>query len=289
MRIYRSERGQRTIADWYERQPISAAIQSRMVNTPSGATHVLKSGDEALPPLLLLPGTNFPALSWQEYLVALSDTFHVIAVDVIGQPGKSAPERPSFKGIGYARWLVDLVDALGLEYVHVMGHSLGGWLALKFATFAPERVGKVVLVDPAGIIRLRLTPRMIWKSMVFALHPTERSSNALLGLMSAHEIDPKMAEWMTLVGKHVWSSLAPPPLPQQELKAIRASILLLSGAQDVFLPANRLVQKATKLFPDIHTHIVPDAGHLLPDELPDRVMGYVRELLKQQPVIQVTD
>ena len=57
----------------------------------------------------------------------------------------------------------------------IMGHSLGGWVALKLAVYAPERVAKLVLVDPAGIVPLSISPRMIWKSMNFMMMPNARS------------------------------------------------------------------------------------------------------------------
>ena len=279
--MYKSIEGQQEIASWYDKELSSLAVHSRIVNTPSGDTHVLEAGSASLPALMLLPGTNFSALSWEKYIVQLSTDFHVIAVDIIGQPGKSAPARPSFKGTAYAEWLVTLLNGLSIDRAHVMGHSLGGGLALKLAAFAPERVGKVVLIDPAGIIRLRITPRIIWKSMPLLLRPGERSSRGLLELMSVQEVDPKAVEWMALVSKHVKSSLAPPPISNEELQAVKADVLLLSGEQDVFLPPDKLVQKARQLFPNIEVHIIPDAGHLLPDEQPEQVLRHVRKFLKR--------
>ncbi|MBA3867670.1 MAG: alpha/beta hydrolase [Anaerolineae bacterium] len=277
--IYKSVEGQQKITAWYDEQIKKLGLHSRIIHTSFGDTHIIEAGDEMLPTLILLPGTNFSALSWQHYFTPLSQNYHVIAVDVIGQPGKSASDRPPFKGNTYAEWLLALLDALAVKSAYVMGHSLGGWLALKLAAYAPQRVTKLILIDTGGIISLSITPHIIWKSMPFMLMPGEASSRGLLGMMSVKPLDPVLVEWMTLVSQNVNSSLAPPALPASELQAIKADILLLTGEQDVFLPAQKLTRKAHELFPNIQNIIVPDSGHMLPDDQPKIVLAQVKDFL----------
>ncbi|MEZ4517467.1 MAG: hypothetical protein R3C44_11760 [Chloroflexota bacterium] len=63
------------------------------------------------------------------------------AVDLIGEPGMSAPTRPPWDGPAFAEWLAD-TDGLGLEHAMLLGISQGGWTALKFAVTYPERVDR---------------------------------------------------------------------------------------------------------------------------------------------------
>lgn len=86
-------------------------------------------------------------------------------------------------------------------------------------------------------------------------------------------------EWMTLVGQHVNSSLTPPPIAANELQAVKAKVLLISGERDIFLPPSKLTEKTRQIFPDAQIVIVPDAGHLLPEEQPDIVLSHVRKFL----------
>lgn len=264
---------------WYDAQIKALGLQSRIIHTPFGDTHILEAGHDSLPTLLLLPGTNFAAWSWQHYITALSPNYRVVAVDVIGQPGKSASERPSFSGHVYAQWLVALIDALGIESAYVMGHSLGGWLALKLAAYAPQRVNKLVLLDPGGIISLSITPRIIWNTVPFVLMPGEASARRMLSLMSVHSLEPLTVEWMTLVSQNVNSSLAPPAISASELQGIKADVLMMSGEHDIFLPSKKLAQKAGELFPTARIIIVPNSGHLLPDDQQDIVLNQVKDFL----------
>ena len=224
--IYKSAEGQAAIVAWYDKQLAQARLNTRIIQTTYGDTHIIEVGNAANPALILLPGTNFSAWSWRDYFASLSTYFHVIAVDPIGQPGKSGSNRLPFKGTGYGEWLVSVLNALQKDDVFVIGHSLGGWLALKLAAFARERVAKIVLVDPAGIVPLSINARVMVKSLPFMLMPGERSSRGLLELMSLHPPTIQNVEWMTLVSRHVNSSLAPPPVPSVELQNIKADILL---------------------------------------------------------------
>ena len=73
------------------------------------------------------------------------------AVDVIGEPGLSAPSRPPMESDRYAVWLDAVLDFLGLERVRIMGMSLGGWLALDYAMRRAGRVERLALSCPSGL------------------------------------------------------------------------------------------------------------------------------------------
>ncbi|MBI5929962.1 MAG: alpha/beta hydrolase [Chloroflexi bacterium] len=277
--IYKSAAGQKKIAAWIETQLQQFKLTAQKIMTPEGDAHFIESGNPDKPAVLMLPGTNFSALSYQAYFALLGGDFRLIALDLMGQPGRSSPVRPKFKDVAYSKWIKAVLDALKIDKAHLVGHSLGGLIALQTAHVAPERVGKLILLDPAGIISLSVTPHLIWKSMPFVIRPNERSSKQLLELMSPHPIDAAMIEWMMLVGKYVKSSLAPPALSQAELRQIPHEVLVISGEKDVFLPAAKLRQKTQQSFTKGQVKIVPDAGHLLPQEQPEVVASYIREFL----------
>src|SRR5438552_13172818 len=68
-----------------------------------------------------------------------------------GEPGLSAPARPSFASAAYAAWLDDVWSGLGLTAASVVGVSLGGWLALDYAIRRPAHVASLSLLSPGGI------------------------------------------------------------------------------------------------------------------------------------------
>ncbi len=277
--IYKNADGQQQIMAWIDAQLQQFKLTAKKVSTSEGDVHWIEGGNPDKPVLLMLPGTNFSALSYQAYFVLLAQDFRLIALDLIGQPGKSHPIRPKFKDTGAAKWVVAAMDALKIDKAHLVGHSLGGLIVLQTALYQPKRVSKLILLNPAGIIGLSITPSLMLKSASFVMRPNTHTSQQLLELMSIHPIDAAMIEWMRLVGKYVKSSLAPPALPQTELQKISQEVLIISGEKDVFLPAAKLIEKAKHALPKVSVKIVPDAGHLLPQEQPETVAGHMREFL----------
>jgi pimeloyl-ACP methyl ester carboxylesterase len=102
--------------------------------------------------VLLLHGKNFSAAYWAPTMAALIKAgFRVIAPDQIGFGKSSKPERYQFTFAGLAASTAALLDHAGAGRVSVVGHSMGGMLAVRFARLFPERTEKLVLVDPLGL------------------------------------------------------------------------------------------------------------------------------------------
>jgi pimeloyl-ACP methyl ester carboxylesterase len=125
--------------------------------TRHGSTFVVASGAESAPPLLLLHGAGTNSAMWAGDVSDYSRHYRVLAVDLLGEAGRSAHNRPSWNGPAYAEWLDDVLTALGVEAASVVGLSQGGWTALKFAVWKPQRVKALVLLSPGGITRDKLS------------------------------------------------------------------------------------------------------------------------------------
>ena len=102
------------------------------------------------PPLVLLHGIGSGSASWAAQLDGLSARFRVIAWDAPGYGGSDPlpGERPPSRAYGDA--VADLLDGLGLERVHLVGHSLGGLIAAAFSSRHPERLLSITLSDAAA-------------------------------------------------------------------------------------------------------------------------------------------
>ena len=112
------------------------------------AFHVLGSG----PPLLLIHGIGDSSETWADVLPALARRHTVIAPDLLGH-GQSAKPRADYTIAAYACGMRDLLTLLGIDHVTVVGHSLGGGIAMQFAYQFPERCQRLVLVSSAGMGR----------------------------------------------------------------------------------------------------------------------------------------
>ncbi len=101
------------------------------------------------PALLLLHGLGCDHTTWAPVIESLARRYTVIAPDLLGH-GQSAKPRADYSVGGYANGMRDLLALLGIERATVVGHSLGGGVAMQFAYQYPELVERLVLVAPGG-------------------------------------------------------------------------------------------------------------------------------------------
>jgi pimeloyl-ACP methyl ester carboxylesterase len=102
--------------------------------------------------VLLLHGKNFSAAYWAPTIAALKDAgFRTIAPDQIGFGKSSKPDHYQFSFATLADNTRALLDSLGVRTVTVVGHSMGGVLAVRFARLFPDRTEKLALVNPLGL------------------------------------------------------------------------------------------------------------------------------------------
>jgi pimeloyl-ACP methyl ester carboxylesterase len=130
------------------------------------------TGADDPPPLLLIHGTSASLHTWEGWAKALKGQRRVISFDLPGFgltgpfTGSYAPD--DYRGDTYARFVLDLMDALQLQRAVIAGNSLGGEVAWRTAAMAPERVAGLVLVDTLG---LPFTPQAVPLGFVVARLP----------------------------------------------------------------------------------------------------------------------
>ncbi|MBE2317653.1 alpha/beta hydrolase [Solirubrobacter sp. CPCC 204708] len=104
------------------------------------------------PVLLLLHGVTNSSETWEPIVHALAGRFTIVAPDLLGH-GHSATPRGDYSLGAHASGVRDLLSALGHDRVTVVGHSLGGGVAMQFAYQFPERCERLVLVSSGGLGR----------------------------------------------------------------------------------------------------------------------------------------
>ena len=102
------------------------------------------------PALLLIHGLTGSSTTWREVMPALADRFTVIAPDLLGH-GESAKPRGDYSLGAFASGIRDLLVTLGIQRATVVGHSLGGGVAMQMAYQFPERCERLVLVNSGGL------------------------------------------------------------------------------------------------------------------------------------------
>jgi pimeloyl-ACP methyl ester carboxylesterase len=110
------------------------------------------AGDPGLPVLVLIHGITSSSATWDPVIPALAERAHVIAPDLYGHGASDVPHADYSLG-GFATQVRDLMDTLGHEHATIVGHSLGGGVAMQFAYQYSEHCERLVLVDSGGFGR----------------------------------------------------------------------------------------------------------------------------------------
>ncbi|MFP5288417.1 MAG: alpha/beta fold hydrolase [Thermoanaerobaculia bacterium] len=234
-------------------------------------------------PVLLLNGGMMTIGAWEPIAAALAPRFQVIRCDFRGQllsPGEPEPRLEA-----HVRDLVELIDGLGIDRVHLAGTSYGGLVGLLFAALHPERAASLAVIAATG----RITPEF-WESTArcreLALEAAAGGDGArVLEYILPETYTPEYLErqapalefhrrWVAALPV-VWFRGLAAILSSVEgvdltphLSAIRCPTLIVAGERDAMFPPEQS-RALAEAIPGARLRIVPGAPHGLVVENPD--------------------
>lgn len=241
-------------------------------------------------PLILVPGLGSTRSTYASAIDNLSDHFTVISINNRGI-GESVAKRPPTRLHDYAADIVELLDHLQIERAHVLGLSLGGMIAQRFAMDHAPRLDRLVLMSTAHRFSpyLRETAMMIGRAL---RHLPRREYVRFVELIGvgprAVDLDPEMLDQKVA---DVMARKVPRHAVVAQLRAMGASdptedefnitapTLVVAGEHDALIPPCYGRDMADAIGPHAHFHIVPDTGHNPFTECPDLVLPLVRDFL----------
>ncbi|RZS29762.1 pimeloyl-ACP methyl ester carboxylesterase [Herbihabitans rhizosphaerae] len=267
--IYKSEAGERLLRETYEKTLEHWPVPSEhlRVPTPEGETFVVASGRESAPPLVLLHGSGSNSMEWMPRIATLAEHFRVYSVDIIGEPGLSAPSRPPLESDRYAVWLDAVLDHLGVDRTRILAISLGGWVALDYASRRPERVERMALSCPVGVGRQKWGFLLrVGVLNLFGEWGKRRSMALILGseysTMKPEHVTA-IGERQHLVAKHYRYRTTLPVLGDDALRRLAMPLHVLAGARDVMLDTATTKRRLDALVPHATVRLLPGVGHLI--------------------------
>jgi N-formylmaleamate deformylase len=245
--------------------------------------HYLRTGGDKIP-LISLHGLTGSGACWTPLARALESHYDVVMPDARGH-GKSGAPVHGYMYRDHASDVIGLIEALGLAAPILLGHSMGGMTAAVVASQLGTAVRGVILADPTFI-----SPewqREVHESDVIAQHRQLLSSNksdvlAQLRLRHPHrssEIVELIADARLQTRIDAFDVLTPPNPEYRELvRSIFAPILLVIGGKGVL--SLETAQELQNLNRRLRYELIPDVGHGLPYDQPDRLAAVVESFLR---------
>jgi pimeloyl-ACP methyl ester carboxylesterase len=248
--------------------------------------YVRRKADAARPgdlPIVVLPGWGAHIEAVAPILAALDGTADLIALDLPGF-GESEPPQQAWDVDAYARFMIAFLDELGVDRAHLVGHSHGGRVSIALAADEPERVGRLLLIDSAG-----LRPKRGWKYRRRVAVAKLGRAIAKIGGAPGRRLQERMrarvasrdyleaSEAMRGTFRAVIAADSSDRLPR-----IRASTLLVWGDSDEDTPL-WMAHRMEELIPDAGLVVLEGAGHYSYADSAGQFRAVARRFLIDQP------
>ena len=250
--------------------------------TVAGATvKVMRKGRGA--PLLVLHGAS-GAGAWLPYMEKLAASFDVIV-----------PEHPGYGGTDMPEWLdtmhdlayfyLDFLKKLELRGVHLVGLSLGGWLAAELAVRDTSRLASLTLVGSAGIY-VKDVPQIDAflrsdEQRIRDFFYDQKLAEAVIAKALAPELEDVNLKNRLVTAKLVWQPRGYDPHLSKWLHRIDVPTLLLWGDTDRLYPAP-YAEAFRRLIPGSRAVVFPECGHMPNVEKPDEFVAEIVRFAKEK-------
>jgi pimeloyl-ACP methyl ester carboxylesterase len=251
--------------------------------------------------VLLLHGIAASSDTWREVLPQLAKKHRVVAPDLPGH-GQSAKPRGDYSLGAFAVWLRDLLDELGITRMTMVGHSLGGGVAMQFVYQHPGYCQRLVLISSGGlgpdvgwILRVMSAPGAEFVLPVIAPQLVLNAGNRLRSWLASAGISAPRAD-------EVWygySSLSDRQARQAFLRTLRSvvdyrgqavsalnrlhlnsglPIMLIWGEQDPIIPVAHATA-ALEAWPSTRLEVLEGVGHFPQVEAPTKVVDLIEDFI----------
>jgi pimeloyl-ACP methyl ester carboxylesterase len=271
-----------------ERPEIGSTVDANGIKT-----NYLEAGDG--PAVILIHGSG-PGVTayanWRLVLPALSQSFRVVAPDMVGF---GFSERPSDVTYGVQTWAdqtVGLMDSLGIQKASLVGNSFGGAIALRIAAQHPERVGSLVLMGSMGV-DFPITEGL---ERVWGYEPSFENMRKVLDVFAYdRELVPdELAEVRYRASmqpgfQESYGAMFPPPRQRwvdamrtsdDEIRQLRHRTLIVHGREDKVIPLETSIT-LIQLIDDAELHVYPHCGHWTMIERSDDFNRLVHDFLSR--------
>jgi pimeloyl-ACP methyl ester carboxylesterase len=248
-------------------------------------------------PLLLIAGVGYSGWYWRKVVPGLAKDFRLITFDNRGAGDSDKPAGPYTVKM-MAEDTIGLLDALGIESAHVMGHSLGGFIAQELIGMRPDLVSKLVLASTnhGGTNVIPITPEamevltnregdpmeLVRRGIAIACAPGFMEQHGdvaqeLIAYRFTNPVPPEQYQAQVAAGAGMAYLTAEQVV--ERTGAIQVPTLILFGEYDQVVPPGN-AELMADLIPDSQIQIIPGVGHMFPIEDPETTIALLQDFLR---------
>lgn len=252
--------------------------ETRLLHTSFGRVTAYRFGPPASEPILLLSGRQASTPMWRANLPSLTARHTVWSMDSIGEPGATAQTAPITGPADHAGWLHEAISRLDVERVHLLGVSIGGWLAAQTAVHRPEKLASVTLLDPA----ITFAP-ITWKMIVVSLGsvipglPDGVRQWLLSWISGGAKADESVPE-ARLIASGMRDFRQIPVRPRQptveELRSISVPVLAILAGASIVHDSAKAAERAREI-PGAEVEVWAGRSHAINGEAPEEIAARV--------------
>ncbi|KZF05472.1 MAG: alpha/beta hydrolase [Rhodococcus sp. (in: high G+C Gram-positive bacteria)] len=295
-------------------RPVPDAEPRLVFRTVHGYRRAFRMAGEG-PVVLLIHGIGDNSETWNDVIPHLAQNYTVIAPDLLGH-GRSDKPRADYSVAAYANGMRDLLSVLGIEHVTVVGHSLGGGVAMQFSYQFPHMVDRLVLVSSGGVTKdvhplLRLASIPLASEVVKLLRvpgalSLVKYAGGLIGKLNGSPLRPGAILHDTPDFMRVLSALPDPTAYEAYLRTLRAvvdwrgqvvtmldrcyltenlPVLLVWGDQDSVIPVSH-AHLAHSAMPGSRLAVFRRSGHFPFRDDPIRFLHVLEEFFEATPALE---
>ena len=226
--------------------------------------------------VLFIHGIGASLVGWRDIPDALSEHFHTISVDLIGFGGSEKPTTADYSIKGFSGFIFDFLQAIDVkDKICIVGHSLGGYIALQFAFENKDLVEKLVLVDPSGKLdgptpllssyrdaANEPIPILKYEKLKKVFEGMYSLSSALLPMVVGIFLDTIEKPGALYAFNYAFDDSPGKGIGSDRLKVIEdIPCLIIWGANDNLISPKEYAEKFLRDLPNARLEIIPDAGH----------------------------
>jgi len=269
-------------------------VQQSDIETAFGSTHVLTVGDRSKPPLIALHAMGFSSTMWLPLLPTLTASSQVLMLDAVGGVNKSVATGVMSSPARVVAWIDEALDALHVGRVALVGASIGGWMATTYALARPDRVARLALVPPAGIVGSLRVTWLVTMTLKTRFPPTAAKAQWMLDRLVMEKTRPQLRTdpWRPITEQFIFgmpnfrSNLREPrPGMRCNVTPLAASgvpLLALIPRDETGHDGPMMAQRYRQRLPQAQVQLVADSNHLMFIDRTDVVTDQLQKFLDEE-------